>query len=220
MTSIDPTTLALVGIDLETGGLDGYQEIDGQRVHGAMHYPILEVGILVVVPNGNDSGTPSIRIADQFAVGIKPSEEDLARMHPWAVEQHTKSGLLQALCTGDQHDYVAESLADAERYIIERLHRAGAPAYDRQNRTGSVVFGNSVSFDMNFINAQMPSLAQHFHYRKIDVSSIDMLRRSVWSELPLSPPDKQYAHTALEDIRETFAELLGYTEQLKSGLPQ
>jgi oligoribonuclease len=198
---------SLVGIDVETGGLDGYVEVDNNRVHGAAYYPILEIGVLVA--------TPDLEVKDKFSVGINPSAEALEKMHPWAQEQHQKSGLLDALKNGDQHDFIAVDLKEATSYIVARLEKAGAHRYNRKERTGSVVFGNTVGFDMNFIGAQMPELADYFHYRKIDISVIDMLARTAWKDADFHAPKKQYGHTALADIEESFVELSSYTKTIK-----
>lgn len=199
-------SISLVGIDLETGGLDGYVEIDGKRVHGAAYYPILEIGVLVA--------TSDLQKADAFSVGIRQSQESLDKMDPWAIEQHQKSGLLAALEEGGGHNYLANNLEEATAYIIKRLEAVGAMRYDRKARSGSIVFGNSVGFDMNFIGAQMPELANHFHYRKIDLSAIALLQRTAWKGVGFQPPEKQYGHTALADIEESFVELKSYTKTL------
>jgi oligoribonuclease len=69
---------------------------------------------------------------------------------------------------------------------------------------------------MNFIGAQMPELANHFHYRKIDISAIALLERTAWSWVGFNPPEKQYGHTALADIQESFDELKSYTKTLQT----
>lgn len=201
------SNVMLVGIDLETGGLDGYEEINGVRVHGANYYPIIEFGVIVT--------TTDLSVVDKFSVGVRPTASMIEKMHPWAQEQHQKSGLLDALREGTgEHDKVAASLAEAELYIITRLEMAGAEKYDHKEKTGSIVFGNNVGFDMNFISAQAPTLASHFHYRRIDISSLDMLSRTAWHGLGLDAPKKVYAHTALSDIEESLKELNYYTDAL------
>lgn len=82
----------LIGLDLETGGLNGYETLpNGERVHGALHYPILEVGMLIC--------DEKLNINEEFSVGIF-NESTLERMNPWAVDQHTKSGLIDRLTWG------------------------------------------------------------------------------------------------------------------------
>lgn len=202
----------IVGIDLETGGLDGYQEIEGVgRVHGAMHYPIIEMAF--VVPLVEEDGTLNLEQGDQVVIGIHLTEESRARCHSWALEQHEQSGLLERLKTGEGFDYVADTTEEAEEYIIEWLKAIGVRKFYRKDSTGAMVYGNNVGFDMNFINAQMPKLYEYFSYRKMDVSSVNVLSRTpIWQSLNLPQPDKKLAHTALADITETTDELNAYTK--------
>ena len=57
----------------------------------------------------------------------------------------------------------------------------------------------------------MATLEAHLHYRNIDVSSIKELARR-WRPEVLSGINKQNAHTALADIRESIEELRYYRE--------
>ena len=57
----------------------------------------------------------------------------------------------------------------------------------------------------------MPALERHCHYRIIDISSIKELSTRWYQH---SPPPKKEAHRALEDIRESIAELQHYREVL------
>ena len=58
----------------------------------------------------------------------------------------------------------------------------------------------------------MPKLHAHFHYRSIDVSTIKELAKRWEPDLPKY--HKQGGHRALEDIRESVAELAYYREKL------
>ena len=201
-------SLQLVGVDLETGGLNGYETLpSGERVHGAAYYPILEMAFVVCDENLNKELS--------FSVGIW-DESFLERMSPWALEAHTKSGLISQL-RWDQgnHEAILRNNEQAERYILGKLESLGVLQYDRKAKTGAVMFGNSIGFDVSFIDAQMPSLKGFFHYRTIDVSSIDLLRQTAWAGLGLPKAEKQYAHTAMSDIQETLSELVGYTDKLE-----
>lgn len=203
----------LVGIDLETGGLDDYLQVDGVTKHGAMYHPILEIGVVIADSNLN--------VIDKFSVGIKATSEMIERIAPEVLEMHTNSGLIAALTGGTSelvHDYLANDNDSAQAYVIERLEKAGATKYDFKERTGSIVFGNNVGFDMNFLSAQMRDLAKHFHYRKIDVSGVEMLSRTIksWADCGFVKPDKKYAHTALSDILESLEELKAYSGTLDS----
>lgn len=55
----------------------------------------------------------------------------------------------------------------------------------------------------------MPRLEEYFHYRYIDVSTIKELTRR-WKPEVLDGFSKQGSHLALDDIRESIAELKFY----------
>ena len=58
----------------------------------------------------------------------------------------------------------------------------------------------------------MPTLESYLHYRIIDVSSLKELARR-WRPDLLGTLNKQNAHTALADIRESIDELRLYRDQ-------
>lgn len=71
--------------------------------------------------------------------------------------------------------------------------------------------GNSVHTDRAFIAKYMPKLRAHFHHRNIDVSCIKELARRWYPKNALSgKPKKTLTHRALDDIRESIAELAFY----------
>ncbi len=206
-------SLQLVGVDLETGGLNGYETLPtGERVHGAAYYPILEMAFVVCDEFLNKEFSFSVGIWDELF---------LERLSPWALKSHTESGLIDQLRNqSGEHLGVFSNIEDAELFAIETLMHFGVSIYDRKAKTGAVMFGNSIGFDVSFIDAQMPSLKNFFHYRTIDVSSVDLLRQTAWAGLGLPKSEKQYAHTAMSDIKETLGELVGYTEYLQPAIPQ
>jgi oligoribonuclease len=59
----------------------------------------------------------------------------------------------------------------------------------------------------------MPALESYFHYRMIDVSTLKELARR-WSPAALDLVKKKGSHLALDDIRDSIAELVVYREQL------
>ncbi len=198
----------LVGFDLEAGGLNGYETLEnGERVHGALHYPILEMAFVVCDDKLNK--------VESFSIGIW-DESFLDRLSPWALDKHTESGLIDQLrnASGD-HDYVFTRMDAAEKYIIDCLEGLGVTKYDREAKTGGILFGNSIGFDVSYIDAQMPMLKAFFHYRTVDVSSIDLLRQTAWADVGLPKVEKEYAHTAMSDIQETLGELEAYTDVVK-----
>lgn len=72
----------------------------------------------------------------------------------------------------------------------------------------SPLCGNSIWVDRRFVFKYMPRLETHLLYRNIDVSSIKELYKR-WRP-DLNEFKKKKAHTALEDIKESIAELKYY----------
>ena len=70
--------------------------------------------------------------------------------------------------------------------------------------------GNSICQDRRFMVRHMPALADFFHYRNLDVSSIKILAQRWRKDLP--GLQKTTAHLALADIRESIEELKYYRE--------
>ena len=60
----------------------------------------------------------------------------------------------------------------------------------------------------------MPALDEYFHYRSIDVSSVKELCKRWYRDAYGARPQKATAHRALDDIRESVAELSYYREHL------
>lgn len=137
-------------------------------------------------------------LAEGPVFAIAQSEQVLSSMNPWCIEQHGKSGLTQRCKESDV------SLAHAEKAtmaFIEQYVPKGA----------SPMCGNSIGQDRRFINAYMKDFEQCFHYRNIDVSTIKELV-SRWQPELLKHVVKQGTHLALDDIRESIAELKVYRE--------
>ena len=189
----------LVWLDLETGGLNGYQE---GGFYGAATYPILEIACFVTDLEMSED----IEDITDFEVAIHASSDDIAKLHPWALEQHTKSGLLDKCRQSDV------TLKDAEGQLIQFLKDQGVIPFNRDAPDDNgVLIGNSIGFDRDFIRHQMPALDHFLHYQMVDLSGF----KYAFPE-HLTPIDKAHAHTALSDIRESFKELQAYREQLES----
>lgn len=71
--------------------------------------------------------------------------------------------------------------------------------------------GNSIATDRAFIDAQWPEFARILHFRMLDVSSFKL-----WMQGSKHAPkfEKKNHHRALEDIRESIAEMKHYTEDI------
>lgn len=125
----------------------------------------------------------------------------LTAMDAWCTRQHGESGLTAAVQASKL------SLAEAEAQTLEFIGRhctAGS----------SPLCGNSIGHDRRFIIAHMPRLTAFLHYRSIDVSSVKELARRWYPEALAGAPAKGESHRALDDIRESIAELRYYRSQI------
>lgn len=151
---------------------------------------ILEMAILITDADLNIVGEgPSIAIHHDEAV--------LSAMNDWCTKHHGASGLTARVRQSDIDMMAAESLAlDFVRlYVPERT---------------SPLCGNSIHQDRRFLARHMPRLEAYMHYRNIDVSTIKELARRWYAGF--SPPAKRSAHLAMDDIRESVAELAYYRQ--------
>ncbi|NPU94522.1 MAG: oligoribonuclease [Gammaproteobacteria bacterium] len=138
-------------------------------------------------------------LAEGPVFAVHQTEETLARMDEWCVRTHGQSGLTER---------VRQSLVDtaeAERVTLDFLSRWS------ENRA-SPMCGNSICQDRRFLYRYMPKLEAFFHYRNLDVSTVKELARR-WNPSVLNGVSKQGAHLALDDIRESIAELRHYRER-------
>jgi oligoribonuclease len=74
----------------------------------------------------------------------------------------------------------------------------------------SPLCGNSIGTDRKFLAAYLPAIEAHLHYRSIDVSTVKELCRRWYPEALAAAPEKASGHRALDDIRESVAELAYY----------
>lgn len=68
-----------------------------------------------------------------------------------------------------------------------------------------------LAIDRRFLYRCMPKLEEFFHYRNLDVSTVKELARRWYPDLLLQFK-KQSSHLALDDIRDSIAELRYYRE--------
>jgi oligoribonuclease len=121
--------------------------------------------------------------------------EALEAMDDVVKQMHTRSGLLEAIAasTTTLEQAASETLAFVRQHVPE-AHKVP-------------LCGNSIGTDRRFLAAYMPELENYLHYRSIDVSSIKELARRWYPEVYASAPKKAGAHRALDDIKESVAEL-------------
>jgi len=135
-----------------------------------------------------------------LVLGATP--EQLADMEEVVRRMHTSSGLLTAITrsTVTVDEAAAATIEFLKAHIV-------AP--------GSVpLCGNSIAMDRRFLRRYAPELDDYFHYRTIDVSTVKELCKRWYREQYTARPQKLTAHRALDDIRESVAEMVYYREQL------
>ena len=123
-------------------------------------------------------------------------------MDDWNTRQHGESGLTARVLDSET------TAADAEAATLEFLANwidAGA----------SPMCGNSICQDRRFLAREMPDLERYFHYRNLDVSTLKILA-SLWAPDVAKGFEKDSAHLALSDIRDSIEELAYYRESLLS----
>lgn len=128
--------------------------------------------------------------------------EALARMDDFVRQMHRKSGLLPEI------EASTVSLDDAGAATLEFVKHHVPDA-----RTVPLC-GNSIGTDRRFLAKHLPELEDHLHYRSVDVSTIKELARRWYPGVLKGRPDKEGRHRALDDIRESVAELRYYREQI------
>jgi oligoribonuclease len=130
---------------------------------------------------------------------IATPAEALERMDAFVREMHTKSGLL------------AEMAASTTT-----LEEAGATTLDfikthvPKPRTVPLA-GNSIGTDRRFLSAFLPEIENYLHYRSVDVST------RWYPDVLAASPTKAGGHRAMDDIRESVAELAYYRRTVFRG---
>lgn len=137
-------------------------------------------------------------IAEGPILAIHQSEDILAAMDEWNTSHHGDSGLTERV----RHSQLTDELAQQQTIEFLRDHVA---------KGVSPICGNSIGQDRRFLVKYMPELEAYFHYRNLDVSTLKELMRR-WRPELMSGFKKKGAHLAMDDIRESIAELQYYRE--------
>jgi len=135
-------------------------------------------------------------VAEGPVIAIHQPDDVLARMDEWNRTTHGASGLLARVRAS------TDDAASAETQTLAFLREHAVPG-------ASPMCGNSICQDRRFLAREMPSLEKFFHYRNLDVSTIKELARR-WAPSVLAGVQKSATHLAIEDVRESIAELRHY----------
>ncbi|MCP5152400.1 MAG: oligoribonuclease [Ectothiorhodospiraceae bacterium] len=150
---------------------------------------ILEVATIVT-----DSDLSILAEGPVLAVWQPP--DILAGMDEWNTTTHGRSGLVERVSDSTCTE------AEAERRTLDFLEAWVGPGT-------SPMCGNSICQDRRFLYRWMPTLERYFHYRNLDVSTVKELCRR-WAPDVAASVRKAATHRALDDIRESIAELEHY----------
>ena len=141
-------------------------------------------------------------VAEGPDIVVHRTDEELAQMDDFVRDMHAKSGLTDAIraSTVTADDARAQTLAFLQKHIHEV-------------RTVPLC-GNSIGTDRRFLSMQWPDIEEFLHYRSIDVSTLKELAKRWYPDALHGAPDKKTTHRALDDIRESIAELQFYRTAL------
>lgn len=132
---------------------------------------------------------------------ITPPAEALEGMNDFVRQMHTSSGLLDELPSGT-------TMEDAQQQVLDYIRRFVSTPKK------ALLAGNSVGTDKMFLEANMPLVIDHLHYRLVDVSSIKELAKRWYRKAFEEAPVKHGGHRALADILESIQELEYYRRVL------
>lgn len=154
---------------------------------------VLEIATIVTDSNLNV-------LAEGPVLPVHQPESILAGMDEWCQTHHSKSGLLDRVRSTGINEAEAE---EATLAFVSQYVPAGK----------SPICGNSVGQDRRFLYHYMPRLEAYLHYRNLDVSTLKILAER-WAPQIMGGFSKKETHRALDDIRESIAELRYYRQHL------
>ena len=139
-------------------------------------------------------------LAEGPVIAICQSADTMDAMDEWNTRHHGRSGLTARALDSNT------DTAEAEQATLAFLN-------DWVDEGASPMCGNSICQDRRFLAREMPALEQFFHYRNLDVSTLKILA-SLWAPDIAKGFQKDSAHLALSDIRDSIEELSWYREHL------
>lgn len=154
---------------------------------------IIEIATIVTDAN-------LMTLAEGPVFAIHQPDPVLAAMDDWNTKQHGGSGLVQRVRES------AISTREAEQQTLDFLAQWVPPGK-------SPMCGNSIGQDRRFLARYMPRLEQYFMYRNLDVSTLKELARR-WRPVIVDGVSKKSSHLAMDDIRDSIAELQHYRKTM------
>ncbi|AIT09645.1 oligoribonuclease [Candidatus Francisella endociliophora] len=139
-------------------------------------------------------------IAEAEPIAIYQPSEVLDSMNEWCIKTHGETGLTQRVKDSKI------SLEEAEQITLDFIKQY-VPYQS------SPLCGNSIWQDRRFLAKYMTKIDDYCHYRMLDVTSLKLLNE-YWGDGQSF--NKQATHKALDDIKESIAELKFYRQKLLS----
>jgi oligoribonuclease len=164
------------------------------------HHAVVEIATLVT-----DDELEIVDEGPDLVVTCPP--EQLAGMDDIVRNMHTRSGLLDAITAS------TVTLEEAGRQTLAFIKKHVPEA-----RTVPLC-GNSIGTDRRFLAHYLPEVEAYLHYRSVDVSTVKELCRRWYPEALAGAPKKAGGHRAMDDIKESVAELRYYRETVFKPKP-
>ncbi len=161
---------------------------------------ILEIAVLVT---DDDLAI----VAEGPDLVVHAPAEALEAMDPVVVKMHADSGLTKAV--GETALSVEQAGVAVLEFLRQHIPNAGTVP----------LCGNSIATDRRFLVKYLPEVDAWFHYRSIDVSTVKELCRRWYTPAYKGAPAKAGGHRALDDIRESVAELAYYRSAIFTPPP-
>ena len=144
-------------------------------------------------------------LAEGPMLAISQTRGIMNAMDEWNTNQHGKSGLTARVLSS------LVSTRQAEQNTLDFLE-----SWVPQGK--SPMCGNSICQDRRFLARYMPRLEAYFHYRNLDVSTLKELANR-WRPDLAGGFQKNSAHLALDDIKDSIEELKYYRRQFIQDTP-
>ena len=129
-------------------------------------------------------------LAEGPSMAINQPNALIQAMDDWNTNQHGKSGLTERVIQS------AVTEAQAESETIEFLKQWVPEGV-------SPMCGNSIGQDRRFLVRYMPELANYFHYRNLDVSTLKELVVR-WKPELINGFEKKGTHLAMDDVYDSI----------------
>lgn len=186
---------SLVWIDIETTGFNPRRDA------------IMEIGVTItptIDAAYSRKDKPDLGVLYKKSWVFRPSTSiALNAIDPYVINMHVENGLLAESMTS------TKTLGDVIPEICHYIQSAGGQ--------GSPMCGSTINFDRGFLKEHALELHQVFHYRNLDVSSIENMFRNHIPSVPLFSPNGDPEHRTLSDLTNSIAKYEYYLTHILSG---